>query len=91
MSLNYVRSLNRIHNAAESRQRCSGTYYRVTVNGEEKAVRGSMEALKVAGITRSEYGAMYTTILHDLEYDGVIDMKEYDDEFKPVRIHIEVL
>lgn len=91
MSLKYERSLNRIHNAAENRQKCSGTYYRVTVNGNEKAVRGSMEALKAAGITRREYGAMYATILHNLEYDGVIDMKEYDDEFKPVRIRIEVL
>lgn len=91
MSLNYERSLKRITNAAESRPQCSGTYYRVTVNGEEKAVRGSMAALRAAGITRKEYGAMYATILHDLEFDGVIDMKEYDDEFKPVRIHIEVL
>ena len=91
MSLNYERSLNRINNAAESRQQCSGTYYRVTVNGDEKVVRGSMAALRAAGISRRYYGAMYATILHNLEYDGVIDMKEYDDEFKPVRIRIEVL
>lgn len=91
MSLNYERSMKRINNAAESRPQCSGIYYRVTVNGDEKAVRGSMAALRAAGISRRYYGAMYATILHNLEYDGVLDMKEYDDEFKPVRIHIEVL
>ena len=55
MSLNDERSLNRITNAAESRPQCSGTYYRVTVNGNEKAVRGSMAALRAAGISRKYY------------------------------------